>query len=162
MAKKRARKGTAEGLTGQPPTPSFDELFPTIARWVSQEEGWVELGADHDSRSLARALYGGGMVWEGTDEYGSLDEALRVSFPAPADGGSPISALEYQVGSGAWTDAGTLTSPFLISGLTNGTSYTVRLRADNAVGPGTSSSPESPRSKSLIGSSQPPSKNSAK
>jgi hypothetical protein len=72
-----------------------------------------------------------------------LDESLRVSFPAPADGGSPISALEYQVGSGSWTDAGTLTSPFLITGLTNGTSYTVRLRADNAVGPGTSSAPVS-------------------
>ena len=62
----------------QPPTASFDEMFPTIARWISQEEGWVELGADHYSRSLARALYGGGMVWEGTDEYGSLDEALRA------------------------------------------------------------------------------------
>src|ERR1700722_9255299 len=77
MAKK-ARKRTAIVQGVQPPTPSFDELFPTIARWISQEEGWVELGADHDSRSLARALYGGGMVWEGTDEYGSLDEALRA------------------------------------------------------------------------------------
>jgi hypothetical protein len=53
-------------------------MFPTIARWISQEEGWVELGADHYSRSLARALYGGGMVWEGTDKFGSLDEALRA------------------------------------------------------------------------------------
>jgi hypothetical protein len=53
-------------------------MFPTIARWISQEEGWVELGADPYSRSLVRALYGGGMVWEGTDEFGSLDEALRA------------------------------------------------------------------------------------
>jgi hypothetical protein len=57
---------------------SFDEMFPTITRWISQEEGWVELGADHYSRSLARAMYGGGMVWEGTDKFGSLDEALRA------------------------------------------------------------------------------------
>src|SRR3954451_12210036 len=78
MAKKRILKGTAKGLTGQPPTSSFDETFPAIARWISQEEGWVELGADHYSRSVVRALYGGGMAWEGTDEYGSLDEALRA------------------------------------------------------------------------------------
>src|SRR3954451_11208828 len=78
MAKKRVRKGTSKGRSGHPSTPSFDERFPTVARWISQEEGWVELGADHHSRSLVRALYGGGMVWEGTDEYGSLDEALRA------------------------------------------------------------------------------------
>ena len=59
-------------------TSSFDESFPAIARWISQEEGWVELGADHHSRSLARAVYGGGMAWEGADDYGSLDEALRA------------------------------------------------------------------------------------
>ena len=53
MAKKRARKTTAKGLTSQPLTPSFNEMFPTIARWISQEEGWVELGADHYSRSAS-------------------------------------------------------------------------------------------------------------
>src|SRR5947208_648759 len=77
MAKKAGTK-TAIVQGVQPPTSSFDEMYPTIARWISQEEGWIELGADHYSRSLARALYGGGMVWEGTDEYGSLDEALRA------------------------------------------------------------------------------------
>ncbi len=78
MAKKSAKKRTAEGPTSLPLTPTFDEMFPTVARWVSQEEGWVELGADHHSRSLVRALYGGGMVWEGADDYKSLDEALRA------------------------------------------------------------------------------------
>jgi hypothetical protein len=77
MAKKAGKK-TAIVKGAQPPASSFDEMFPTIARWISQEEGWVALGADHYSRSLARALYGGGMVWEGTDDYGSLDEALRA------------------------------------------------------------------------------------
>ena len=77
MAKKvRKKTDIVQGV--QPPTSSFDEMFPTIARWISREEGWVELGADHYSHSLARALYGGGMVWEGTDEYESLDQALRA------------------------------------------------------------------------------------
>jgi hypothetical protein len=77
MAKKAQKKtDIVQGV--QPPTSSFDEMFPTIARWISQEEGWIELGANHYSRSLARALYGGGMVWEGTDDYRSLDQALRA------------------------------------------------------------------------------------
>jgi hypothetical protein len=77
MAKKAGKKTAIEPGV-RPPASSFDEMFPTIARWISQEGGWVALGADHHSRSLARALYGGGMAWEGTDNYGSLDEALRA------------------------------------------------------------------------------------
>ncbi len=77
MAKKARQKTTI--VQGVPPsTSSFDESFPAIARWISQEEGWVELGADHHSHSLVRALYGGGMAWEGSDDYGSLEEALRA------------------------------------------------------------------------------------
>jgi hypothetical protein len=64
--------------SAQPPTSSFDAIFPAITRWISREEGWVELGADSHSRSVARALNEGGMIWEGTEEYGSLDEALRA------------------------------------------------------------------------------------
>ncbi len=77
MAKKALKKkATVQDL--QSSTASFDESFPAIARWILQEEGWVELGADDYSRSLARALYGGGMAWEESDDYGSLDEALRA------------------------------------------------------------------------------------
>ncbi len=77
MAKKARKKNAiVQGVPSS--TSSFDESFPALARWILQEEGWVELGADDYSRSLARALYGGGMAWEGSDEYGSLDEALRA------------------------------------------------------------------------------------
>ena len=77
MAKKaQDKKDIVQGV--RPPASPFDEMFPTIARWISQEEGWVEFGADHSSRSTVRALHGGGMVWEGTDNYKSLDEALRA------------------------------------------------------------------------------------
>jgi hypothetical protein len=74
MAKKAGKK-TVVVQGGQPPTSSFDEMFPSIARWISQEEGWVELGADHYSRSLARALYGGGMVWEGRGSWPNVASA---------------------------------------------------------------------------------------
>jgi hypothetical protein len=33
---------------------------------------------DECSRSLVRALDGGGMVWEGKEEYTTLDEALQA------------------------------------------------------------------------------------
>jgi hypothetical protein len=78
MAKKTWGMRTNRRRDEETQPASFDQRFPVIARWVSQEEGWVEIGADDYSRSLVRALYGGGMVWEGTDAYGSLDEALRA------------------------------------------------------------------------------------
>ncbi len=75
----RKDRNRTEKVTGvQPLRSSFDEQFPTIARWILQEGGWVEVGADHHSRSLVRALNGGGMVWEGTENYQSLDQALRA------------------------------------------------------------------------------------
>jgi len=77
MAKK-ARKKTFIDQGVQTTTSSFDEVYPAVARWISHEGGWVELGADHHSHSLARALYGGGMAWEGTDDYKSLGEALKA------------------------------------------------------------------------------------
>jgi hypothetical protein len=56
---------------------------------------------------------------------------LTVPFTAPSgNGGTPITDYEYSTNDGStWTSAGSVTSPIVISGLTNGTSYTVRLRA---------------------------------
>ena len=56
-------------------TRSFEESYPNITHWVTSQ-GWIELGPDHYSSSLVRALDEGGMVWEGTANYASLDEVL--------------------------------------------------------------------------------------
>jgi predicted RNA-binding protein with TRAM domain len=66
------------------------------------------------------------------------DKQLTVPFTAPgSNGGSPITGYEYSIDSKAtWVSVGT-SSPIVISGLTNGTSYDVWLRAVNSVGPGT-------------------------
>jgi len=56
---------------------SVEEAFPNIARWLD-EFGWIELGQDDYSRSFIRVLDQGGMVWEGKDQYKSLDHALRA------------------------------------------------------------------------------------
>lgn len=54
----------------------LDATFPTIARWV-MEYGWIEIGHDDMSRSLVRALDEGGLVWEGQEDYPTLNAALQ-------------------------------------------------------------------------------------
>jgi len=62
--------------TPRPEKQPTAENYPHVARWI-QDDGWVELGRDGHSRSLARALDEGGIVWEGKDSYPDLDELLR-------------------------------------------------------------------------------------
>ncbi|NCY17326.1 MAG: hypothetical protein EBX39_11265, partial [Actinobacteria bacterium] len=66
--------------------------------------------------------------------------SVSISFTAGADGGASITKYQYQLGSGSWTDAVGTTSPISISGLTNGTNYSIKLRAVNSVGAGAASS----------------------
>jgi hypothetical protein len=65
---------------------------------------------------------------------------LSVAFVAPTnDGGSVITNYKYSTDAGStWTavSPAATTSPIVISGLVNGTSYNVQIRAVNAVGDG--------------------------
>jgi YVTN family beta-propeller protein len=68
--------------------------------------------------------------------------SASVSFTAGADGGASISNYEYQLnGAGSWTalSPADTSSPVTIPGLTNGTAYTVKLRAVNVAGSGAAS-----------------------
>jgi hypothetical protein len=65
---------------------------------------------------------------------------LRVNFNIPdRDGGEPITNYKYRIGSGSWValDPSSTSSPMFITGLTNGTSYSITIRAVNSVGDGT-------------------------
>ena len=67
---------------------------------------------------------------------------LSVAFSAPSsNGGGAITGYHYSVDGGStWvTNANITTGPFTISGLLNGTMYTIALRAVNAAGYGISS-----------------------
>ena len=55
---------------------SIDATYPTVARRVMEYE-WIEIGQDHMSRSFIRALDEGGLVWEGQEDYATLDDALH-------------------------------------------------------------------------------------
>jgi hypothetical protein len=72
--------------------------------------------------------------------------SLAVSFnPPSSDGGSPITSYEYSLdGSSSWVSvplADISSNSFTISSLTNATTYAVRIRAVNAIGPSAASSP---------------------
>ena len=58
-------------------TNPFEEVYPNIAGWVTTY-GWIEIGQDDYSRSFVRVLDEGGMVWEGSDDYETLDEAMQA------------------------------------------------------------------------------------
>jgi hypothetical protein len=67
----------------------------------------------------------------------SGNQQLTVSFLAPAsDGGSVITDYQYSTNINAFSSIGATVAPFIISGLTNGTTYDIALRAVNAVGAG--------------------------
>jgi hypothetical protein len=70
-------------------------------------------------------------------------ESLSVAFTAPSsDGGAAISNYKYSLDNGAtWItrSAASISSPLVITGLTNGTSYQVKLLAINSVDDGASS-----------------------
>jgi hypothetical protein len=68
------------------------------------------------------------------------DSYLSVAFTAGSAGGDPITSYQYSLNGGTtWTSVTGMTSPLVIDGLTDGTSYAVILRAVSAAGNGATS-----------------------
>ena len=105
------------------------------------------LGAERLVRKALPAIQPPGpfadAAWQVSDT--TLGGRLRITVLAlPADGGAPISAIEYDLdGSGNWQPGG-ISAPggFEIAGLTDAQPYALRLRAVNAAGPGPASAPK--------------------
>lgn len=77
--------------------------------------------------------------WSVADDGTNGDITITVTT-LPADNGSAITDLEYQLDGGSWVSmAGTTTGDYGVAGLTDGTTYAVAIRAVNAVGAGTAS-----------------------
>ena len=68
------------------------------------------------------------------------DRRVTVSFTAGANYGTAITDYEYSLNGGAYTSAGTTTSPFTITGLSGRTAYSVTIKARNSIGLSTASS----------------------
>ncbi|MGD0882481.1 MAG: putative Ig domain-containing protein [Acidimicrobiales bacterium] len=71
------------------------------------------------------------------------DGALTVEATLGGDGGSPVTGMDYSLDGGAFVPTGTTNATFTVPDLVNGTSYSVAVRADNAIGDGTPSAPAS-------------------
>jgi hypothetical protein len=54
----------------------FEDTYPNITQWV-ESYGWLEIGQDDSSPAFIKALDAGGLVWESSKKYTSLDAALR-------------------------------------------------------------------------------------
>jgi titin len=68
------------------------------------------------------------------------DGTISVAFTAGSAGSRPISGYQYSTNGGTnWQTASGTSSPILITGLTDGTSYTVALRAVSSAGVGATS-----------------------
>jgi hypothetical protein len=65
-------------MAGQNKSPSsFEQTYPNVSEWV-KGYGWIEIGFDEYSRAFVRAFDIGGTVWEGEEEYPSLDAAFQA------------------------------------------------------------------------------------
>ena len=66
----------------------------------------------------------------------SGDSSLTVSFTVAADGGSPITNYKYSTDGVTYSalNPASTSSPFTISGLTNGTTYSVTIKSVNTIG----------------------------
>jgi alpha-tubulin suppressor-like RCC1 family protein len=78
------------------------------------------------------------------------DAEVSLVWSAPSDGGSPIIGyrVEWSTDGGAnWTtataDSGSTLTTYVVTGLTNGTTYTFRVSGINSIGTGTASSASS-------------------
>ncbi|MGH9105553.1 MAG: beta strand repeat-containing protein [Acidimicrobiales bacterium] len=68
------------------------------------------------------------------------DSYLSLAFVAGSAGGDPVTAYQYSLdGGNTWATASGTTSPIVVSGLVNGTTYTAALRAVSAAGAGANS-----------------------
>lgn len=64
---------------------------------------------------------------------------VTLTWTAPADGGSAIVDYEYRVDGGVWTSILSVTTGYVVTGLTNGVLYNFEVRAINGVGASLSS-----------------------
>ena len=68
------------------------------------------------------------------------DGQATISFTAGSSGASAITNYEYSLDGTTYSSIGATTSPVTVTGLTNGTTYSIYLRAVNTQGSGTASS----------------------
>ena len=67
------------------------------------------------------------------------NKQVRLRWPAPNNGGAAITGYDYSDDGTSWTGTGSTGTSYLVTGLTNGTTYTFKVRAKNRKGDGAES-----------------------
>ena len=111
----------------------------TDSEWtVYPQNTWSYIGSHSSNCSSSSA------TTPSAPTISSIDNGegqVTVNFTAGSDGGASITDYEYSIDNGSnFTSMGTTTSPYTITGLTNGTNYDIQIRAVNSEGPGAASS----------------------
>jgi len=128
-------------ISGTPTTAGTINVTETLAGAIGSPKlnsGVVTVA----SATSAPAAFTAGQ-WSVADA--AMGGTATVTISAlPNNGGSAITAIQYQVGAGSWTNSGiSSTGSFNITGLTNGAAVNVKVRAVNAVGNGPDSDAKS-------------------
>jgi hypothetical protein len=140
---------TGSLITSWAPTVASASPFslPTIRR-LSLESGVISVAGSFIGVTLAGTLHAGNLaVIPAIASAPSAPTAVNatpgnasasIAWNPGSDGGSPVTRIDFALDDTSTVDASTATtsSPHTITGLTNGRSYTVFVRAVNAVGVG--------------------------
>jgi hypothetical protein len=125
-AKSRGGAAVVEAESATPVAPVRREQPKRQSR-AQRSTGGAVVAAKSPNAPLISALSG-------------LDGAVRVEATLGADGGQAVIDVEYRVGpTEPWVSTGQTSGVFEIAGLTNGTMYSIQVRARNSVGPGKAS-----------------------
>jgi hypothetical protein len=132
--------GSSASITGLTSNTTYQVLVYTIVDLVNYDASY--------SYSAAGSATGATILDAPTIlSIEARDQSVAVNFTAPGlNGGSAITNYKYSIDGGTTflaRQTGTTASPMIITGLTNGTSYNVQIKAVNANGDGISSTTSS-------------------
>ena len=114
--------------------------FTTLAGGLSPQSGFAAFALPPGAPTDAAAAAGDGQA--------------TVSFTAPATGGAPVTSYTVTGSPGGQTASGAA-SPIVVTGLTNGTTYTFTVTATNVAGAGPPSAPSNPITPGVAGTGPP-------
>ena len=135
---------TASGPTFTAPTLGANDTAVnlTFSLIVTDDKAYASSASSADTVSITVIAPSATTSNAPTDLVATAgDGQVSIAFTAPSNnGGAAITDYEYELDdNGTWTSASTAATPVVITGLTNGTAYSIKLRAVNSVGNGAES-----------------------